>query len=88
MTINFIDTGKVKITIYGYVDNMIRELPTEMISKSMMPASNHLFEHRENEDTLPTPKLSKEFHRLVAKTLFLSKKVRSHLKTAVASNDD
>ena len=32
-TIDFSDDGKVKITMYDYVDEMINELPTEMISQ-------------------------------------------------------
>ena len=75
MTINFSDIGKVKITMYDYVDKMISKLPTKMIGKSATPASNHLFEIRNDgdDDQLLTPKLSEEFHHLVAKTLFLSK---------------
>ena len=44
MTIDFGDTGKVKITIYDYVDEMINELPTKMMSESATTTSNHLFE--------------------------------------------
>ena len=50
MTIGFLNIGKVKITMYDYVDEMISELPTEMIGKSVTPASNHLFEIRDNDD--------------------------------------
>ena len=50
-----------------------------------MPASNHLFEIRDHNDAnqLLTPKLSEEFHHLVAKTLFLSKQAKPDLQTAV-----
>ena len=77
MTIGFSDVGKVKITIYDYVDEMINELPTEMIGESSTPtpAASHLFEICDNDDVnrLLTPGLSEEFDHLVAKTLFLSK---------------
>ena len=78
MTIHFLDIGKVKITMYDYVDEMINELPTEMIGKLTTSASNHSFEIREdyNDDQLLTPDLSEELHYLVAKTLFLSKQAR------------
>ena len=86
MTINFTDTGKVKITMYDYVDEMINELQTEMIGKSATPAASHLFKIRDDDDTnqLLKPELSEEFHHLVAKTLFLSKRARPDLQTAVA----
>ena len=86
MTINFLDDSKVEITIYDYVDKIINELPTEMISESATPASNHLFEIRDDgdNDQLLTPELSEEFHHLVARTLFLSKRAQPNLQTAVA----
>ena len=86
ISINFTDTGKVKITIYDYVDKMISELPTKMIGESATPTSNHLFEIRDDDDTdqLLTPELSEEFHHLVVKTLFLSKWAWPDLQTAVA----
>ena len=86
ITIDFRDTGKVNITIFDYVDEMISELPTKMIGESATPASNYLFEVRDNddEDHLLTPELSEEFHHLVAKILFLSKRARPDLQTTVA----
>ena len=86
MTIDFSDAGKVKITTYDYVDEMVSKLPTEMIGKSATPAFNHLFKIREDDDDdqLLIPKLSKEFHHFTANTLFLSKRARLDLQTAVA----
>ena len=72
--------------MYDYVDEMINELPTEMISELTTPTFNHLFEIRDDDDIdqLLTPKLSEESHHLVAKTLLLSKQARPDLQTAVA----
>ena len=86
MAIDFTNTGKVKIAMYDYVDEMISKLPTKMIGESATPASNHLFEIRDDNDAdqLLTPELSEKFHHLVAKTLFLSKRARPNLQTAVA----
>ena len=71
-TIDFSDTSKVKITMYDYVDEMIKELPTEKIVESATPAANYVFEIRNDgdDDQLLTPELSEELHHLVAKTLF------------------
>ena len=86
MTIDFLDIDKVKITMYNYIDEMISELPTKMICESATPASNHLFKIRKDndDDQLLTPELLEEFHHLIAKTLFLSKRARPNLQTAVA----
>ena len=85
MTIKFLDIGKIKITMYDYINEMIDELSTEMIGGSATPTSNHLFEIREDndDDQLLKPELSKEFLHLVAKTLFLSKQARPDLQTTV-----
>ena len=81
MTIDSFDVGKVKTTMYDYIDEMISELLTKMISKLATPASHHLFKiHKDNDDNqLLTPELSEEFHHLTAKTLFLSKQARLNL---------
>ena len=81
MTIDFSIAGKVKITMYDYIDEMISELPTEMIGESATPVFNHLFEIREDndDDQLLTPELSEECHHLTSKTLFLSKQARPDL---------
>ena len=86
MTSDFLDIGKVKITVYDYVDEMIDKLPTEMTGESATPASNDLFEIRKdnNDDQLLTPELSEEFHHCVAKNLFLFKRAQPKLQTTVA----
>ena len=85
MTIDFTDTDKIEITIYDYVNEMVSKLPTKIIGESATPVSNHLFEIRDDDDAnqLLTPKLSEEFHHLVAKTIFLSKQAQPDLQTAV-----
>lgn len=55
MTINFTETGKVRITMYAYVDEMICKLPTELRGQSATPAFNYFFEHQEGKDDLLTP---------------------------------
>ena len=71
ITIDFTNTGKVKITMYNYVDEMISKLPTIIIGESATPATNYLFEIRDDNDAdqLLIPELSEEFHHLVAKTI-------------------
>lgn len=38
MIINFTETGKVIITMYDYIDEVICKLPTEMLEQSTTPA--------------------------------------------------
>ena len=66
-------------------DEMISKLPINMIGESATPASNHLFEICDDNNAYQflTPELSEEFHHLVAKTLFLSKRALPGLQTAV-----
>ena len=79
MTIDFTETSKVKITMYDYVDEMICELPTRMHRQSATLVSNNLFKRCKDKDDLLILELFKEFHHLVAITLFLSKQVRPDL---------
>ena len=70
VTIDLKDTSKVKITMYGYVDEMISKLPIKMIRESATAASNYLFDICGNDDAdqLLTPEFSEKLHHLVAKT--------------------
>jgi hypothetical protein len=76
-------TGKVNITMVPYIEGMIDKMPEDMRGMSSTPAGNHLF--MANQDAT---KLSDEdsimFHHLSAKLLFLCKRARPDLQTAVA----
>jgi len=82
MRIDYTVKGKVKISMYEYIDKMLAELPSDMNGISTTPAL-HLF----NVDD-GAQKLDKNgaqlFHRLVAKLLYLSRRSRQDIQTAVA----
>jgi hypothetical protein len=83
MTIDFSVKGKVKFTMIDYIENMIAELPANMSGTVRSPASSHLFDVNDDAEKLNT-ELSDFFHHNVAKLLFLCKRARSDIQTAVA----
>jgi len=66
-----------------YILKMLSELPIHMDSIATTPASNHLFEVN-NDPVLLDQATSDMFHTNVAKLLFLSKRARPDIQTAMA----
>ena len=83
MTLDFSEQGKVKIKMLDYVEKMLADLPAEMSGEAPTPAANHLFTVDENQ-TKVDEKKAQFFHTYVAKALFLCKRARPDLQTAVA----
>jgi hypothetical protein len=83
MTLDYSEKGKVKIKMLDYVDKMLADLPSEMDGEAPSPASNRLFTVNDDQ-TKVGEKKAQFFHMYVAKTLFLCKRTRPDLQTAVA----
>jgi hypothetical protein len=83
MTIDFSVDGKVKFIINHYVEVLIDEIPEEFMGHAATPAANHLFQVNDKAEKLDDEK-SEKFHHLTAKLLYLSKRARPDLQTAVA----
>jgi hypothetical protein len=81
MTLDYSVEGKVQIKMFDYIENMLKELPVDMDGESATPAPNHLFEV--NSEKLEKDKADM-FHHNVAKLLFLCKRARPDIQTAVA----
>ena len=83
MTLDYTRKRKVKVMMLDYVEKMCDDLPADMDGIALTPVANHLFTVDDNQ-----PKLLEEktefFHTYVAKTLFLCKRTRPDLQTAVA----
>lgn len=83
MRMDFSNPGKVVFTMIDFIHNMLEELPPDMDGVATTPAANHLF--RVNS---AAPKLDGKtadlFHTLVAKLLYLCKRARPDIQTAVA----
>ena len=83
MEFNFSIPGKVIITMVNYIEEMLDELPEDMSGTAITPAANHLFYVDEKAEKLSTEK-AEFFHHNVAKLLFLCKRARPDIQTAVA----
>jgi hypothetical protein len=83
MTLDYSEKGKVKIKMIDYVEKMLADLPPEMDGDAPTPAANHLFAVDDNQPKVDEQK-AQFFHTYVAKTLFLCKRARPDLQTAVA----
>ena len=86
MTIDFSEPGQAKITMLNYVDEILTDFakadPKATGTKSSAAPEN-LFVVNEEYEKLSTNK-SVQFHNLVAKTLYATKRARPDTCTAIA----
>jgi Reverse transcriptase (RNA-dependent DNA polymerase) len=75
--------GKVKFTMFDYLNGMLETLPKDMSGVAASPAANHLFEVDPKATAIDKDK-AKLFHHYTAKLLFLCKRARPDIQTAVA----
>ena len=80
MTWDFSVACKVKVTMEGYVDDILKSY--EVKGTAATPASSNLFELRESEKL--NAETSTVFHSRTMKLLYLAKRVRPDILTAVA----
>ena len=83
MNIDFSEEGKVKFTMEDYIKEMLEELPEEMNGTAPAPAASHLFDMDETAEILPNYLADLYLHN-TAKLLFLCKRARPDLQTAVS----
>jgi hypothetical protein len=83
MTLDYSKKGKVKIKILDYVEKMLADLPAKMDGEAPSPAANHLLTVNDDQAKVDE-KRARLFHIYVAKKLFLCKRARPDLQTAVA----
>jgi hypothetical protein len=84
MQLDYRNEGKIKIPIYDYIKNMLSDLPEDMAGVANTPAAQHLFEVNTTDPIKLEPNKSILFHHLGAKLLFLCKRARPDIQTAVA----
>jgi Reverse transcriptase (RNA-dependent DNA polymerase)/Zinc knuckle len=86
MNIDFTTTGKVKLTMIGYIKETLKGLPDDMGGTACTPATDDLFDVSQGDST--TALLDKDraemFHHNVAKLLFLCKRTRPDVQTAIS----
>ena len=83
MVLDFTSDGEVKIDMQEYVDKMIESFPYDDVKTATTPAANHLFQVRDEVKVLEEERAVK-FHNMVAKGLFLCKRSRLDIQTAIA----
>jgi hypothetical protein len=83
MTLDYSEKSKVKIKMLDYVNKMLADLPAEMDGEAPSPAANHFFTVNDDQ-TKVDEKKAHLFHTYVANTLFLCKRARPDLQSAVA----
>jgi hypothetical protein len=83
MTLDYSVEGKVKVLMKKYIEEMLEELPDDMDGETATPAANHLFTVSE-QPILLKEETAQMFHTNTAKLLFLCKRARPDIQTAVA----
>ena len=84
MTFDFTATGKVKITMEGYIGELLKGCE-DLKGTAPTPAKAELFQvNPESSDPLLDDKMREKFHSITAQLLYLCKRVRPDILTAVA----
>jgi len=72
------------VPMIDYIKNMLGELPAERDGEAATPTANHLFQVNEADPQMLDDDKATMFHHHVAKLLFLCKRARPDIQTAVA----
>jgi hypothetical protein len=84
MIMNYNDDKTVEIDMKSYIENIISEMPEDMIGKAATPAANHLFKiNHVNPEKLSKDK-AEIFHRITMQLQWLSQRGRPDIRTAVS----
>ena len=84
MTIDYTEKGNVKFTMFDYLEEILQNLPDELKGcESPTPAADHLFKV-DHEAAKLNEERSDRFHHYVAKLLYMSKRARPDIQTAIA----
>ncbi|VEU33958.1 unnamed protein product [Pseudo-nitzschia multistriata] len=83
MTLDYSESGKVKLSMFDYLEEIIQNLPDSLKGTAVTPAADHLFKVNEACPRLDEEQADK-FHHYVAKLLFMAKRTRPDIQTAVA----
>ena len=82
MTFNFTNEGSVKMTMQGFVQDFIQGYK-DMPGTANAPAQSNLFTVPDECDSPLPDNLCERFHSITAKLLYLSKRTRPDILTAV-----
>ena len=82
--LDFSTPGKVIISMQQYIERILDELPADMKGTATSPAAEHLFQVREQPDGKLDPATADLFHHIVAQLLFICKRARPDIQTAIS----
>lgn len=82
MNIDLCEQGRVRITMFSYITEMLLQCQSKFAATSITPASNHPFE-TSDEDFGNDKARTAKFHYITAKTLFLVKRAMPDSQLAV-----
>ena len=83
MKIDYSVAGQVTFRMDDYLQSILHEVPNDMLGTAITPATNRLFEVNPSSEKLTDAKADK-FHHLAAKLLYLCKRGRPDIQTAVS----
>jgi hypothetical protein len=83
MTLDYSECGGVKVDMRAYLTKIDEEMPEDMAGTATSPAAAYLFSIKEGVPDLDEP-TAEFFHATVAKLLFLCKRGRPDIQTAIA----
>jgi hypothetical protein len=83
MTFDYSFKQEVRINMWDYLRNVIKEFPEEITGTCATPASDHLFKVREDGRKL-SEELADAFHHTVYQLLFAANRARRDIQTAVS----
>ena len=83
MDLDFGEKGKVGIGMAKIIKAMLQDMPEDMNGWANTPAATHLFETNEDAKKL-TEKEAQFFHTTTARMLFMCKRARPDIQTAVS----
>jgi len=83
LMLDYSTQGKVKISMYEYVQKIVEEAPKDMAGVTKTPAGNHLFVTNPDCDKLPEKPMQIFLH-IIEKLLYLCRSTWQDIQTAVA----
>ncbi len=85
MDINFSQPGIAQISMINYTKKVLEDFPKAIITSCATPAANHLFTVQGKKEAKFLPKeQAQAFHHTVPQLLFLCKRTRRDIQTAVS----
>ena len=81
--LDFSSPREVKIDMIDYIEKMVEDFPEKTTTVVSTPAATHLFEVRDDVKKLDDER-AEQFHNLVARGLFVCKRARLDIQTAIA----